>query len=267
MKQEGMKFDSEKTRLELIAPYATEQMGKILTSGAKKYGDRNWEKGMAFSRIIGAIKRHTLAIERGEDFDKESGLLHSAHVLCESMFLTEYYKIFPQGDDRMPMSLRKYRVGLDIDDVIADFCGAYCERFGLERPKTWNFDPAFMERYTELCKDESFFRDIKPLENMASLKFEPVCYITSRGCPKKWTEKWIVANGFPPAPVHCPGVDGSKVDIARNERLDIFVDDRYDNFAELTNAGIFTYLYTRAHNERYNVGHRRIHSLAEIFAD
>jgi hypothetical protein len=157
------------------------------------------------------------------------------------------------------------RIGLDIDDVLADFCGEYCKRYGLERPKTWRFDPLFSERYAELCNDESFFLDMPALESMDKLRFEPVCYITSRACPKEWTERWLAKNGFPPAPVYCPGPDASKVDIAKAERLDIFVDDRFDNFVELTRAGVFTYLYSQPHNARYNVGHRRINSLAELF--
>lgn len=270
MKQEGRKHDSGKTRLELLPPFATEQVGRILTAGAKKYGDRNWENGMAFSRIIGAMKRHLLAIERGEDYDigeGGDGELHSAHLLCEAMFLTEYYKIFPQGDDRKPIALRRFRIGLDIDDVLADFCGAYCARFGLDLPDTWTFDPLFKERYAELCKDEPFFMDMRPKGSMDNLRFEPVCYITSRGCPKEWTERWLVANGFPPVPVYHSGIGGSKVEIAKRENLDIFVDDNYDNFVDLTEAGIFTYLYTATHNLRYEVGHRRIYGLSQILSD
>ena len=44
----------------------------------------------------------------------------------------------------------------------------------------------------------------------------------------------------------------------------IFVDDKFDNFKECTNAGIFTYLMTAKHNEYYNVGHRRIHNLENL---
>lgn len=262
---EGLKFDGKKTMHELVPPFAQEQYAKVLTFGAQKYAPHNWEKGIEWSRIIGAIKRHTLAIERGEDYDPETGLLHSAHLMCEAGFLTEFYKIFPQGDDRFIPAIRGYRIGLDIDDVLADFVGSYCERYGMERPKTWNFDPQFMERYAELCKDESFFSDMKPLVSMNDLPFEPVCYITSRGCPKEWTEAWLSANGFPPAPVHYSGIEGSKVEIAKKERLNIFIDDRFENFAELTNAGIFTYLMDAPHNYRYDVGHRRLHSLTEIF--
>jgi len=268
MSGNGSKFDDGKPMYNLVSPFAHEQLARVLTNGAVKYGAENWKQGIAFSRIIAACERHLAAIKRGEDYDigpKGDGLLHSAHLMCEAMFLTEFYKIFPQGDDRAIDALKAYRIGLDIDDVLADFCGEYCKRYGLERPKTWTFDPLFAERYAELCNDESFFLDMPALESMDKLRFEPVCYITSRACPKEWTERWLAKNGFPPAPVYCPGPDSSKVDIAKAERLDIFVDDRFDNFAELTKAGVFTYLYSQPHNARYNVGHRRINSLAELF--
>ena len=264
---EGLKFDGKKTMHELVPPYAQEQYAKVLTFGAQKYAPHNWEKGIEWSRIIGAIKRHTLAIERGEDYDPETGLLHSAHLMCEAGFLTEFYKVFPQGDNRFIPELRGYRVGLDIDDVLADFCGAYCERFDMERPKFWNFDSLFSERYAELMKDRDFWMNINPLCTPDSLPFEPVCYITSRGVAKEITEEWLRVNGFPPAPVHYSGMEGSKVDIAKSEKLDIFVDDRFENFAEMNNAGIFTFLFDAPHNKRYRVGHKRIKSLSDIFAN
>ena len=261
--EQGKKFDKKKTRYELLPPYAIEQMAKVMTLGADKYGDRNWEAGIHFTRIIGACERHLAAISRGEDYDPESGLLHSAHLLCEAGFLTEYYKIRPEFDDR-PKPYMK-RVGLDIDDVLADFMGAYSNRFGTEKPKAWNFDPYFEERYNEVCEDYNFWKTMKPMYFPGILPFEPVCYITNRGCPKEWTEEWLYSNRFPSAPVHYVGLEGSKVDIAKQENLDIFVDDCFKNFVELNQAGVFTRLLTASHNLRYNVGHYRLDSLYDIF--
>lgn len=250
---------------ELAPPFAQEQYAKVLTFGAKKYSPHNWERGMKWSRIIGAIKRHTLAIERGEDYDQETGLLHSAHLMCEAGFLTEYYKIFPHGDDRENEIMRGYRIGLDIDDVLSDFCPAFCKRYGLEEPKFWMFDRDIAKKFDELAQDREFWTSLPVKTAPDSLPFEPVCYITSRKIPKEWTEEWIDRNGFARVPVYQVGIDGSKVEVAQKARLDIFVDDRFENFAELTNAGIFTYLFDAPHNRRYDVGHRRIYSLKDIF--
>ena len=262
----GTKFDTEKPRYELMSPFAMENLARVLTNGAKKYGDRNWEDGIKFSRIIGACERHIAAIKRGEDFDigpKGDGELHSAHLLCEAMFLTEYYKIAPEFDDR-PIRQDK-RIGLDIDDVLCDFAGSYCREYGMDTPKSWQFDQKFKERYAELCDNCKWFLNLPRLCNPDELPFEPVVYITARGCDKAITEQWIHDNGFPTATVVQVTPGASKVDACREYKLEIFVDDSWNNFTELTNAGIFTYLFTREHNKRYNVGHRRLNRLQDIF--
>lgn len=99
----GLKHDDEKNRLDLIPPVATEGIGLVLTFGAKKYDAYNWAKGINYSRIIGAIKRHLLAIEKGEDTDSESGLLHADHIACNVAFLQTYMRYaerYKEFDDR-----------------------------------------------------------------------------------------------------------------------------------------------------------------------
>lgn len=97
---QGKKFDGGKPRMELISPYAIEELAKVLTFGAKKYADRNWEQGFAWSRAIAAVLRHSFAYLRGETHDPETGLSHMAHVLCEAMFLVHFEKTHPSLDDR-----------------------------------------------------------------------------------------------------------------------------------------------------------------------
>jgi len=99
-KNEGNKFDKNKVRYELIPVFSLRELAKILTSGAIKYGDRNWEKGFAWSRAYGAAQRHLNAFWGGEDIDKESGQPHLAHALCEVMFLLEFTKTHKDKDDR-----------------------------------------------------------------------------------------------------------------------------------------------------------------------
>lgn len=96
----GKKNDAEKNRLDLISPIAIEELGKVLTFGANKYSSRNWEKGINWTRIIGAILRHTIAYMRGEDKDPETGLSHMSHVLTEAMFLIHFERTRKEFDDR-----------------------------------------------------------------------------------------------------------------------------------------------------------------------
>ena len=96
----GKKFDEGKLRFDLCPPEAEEGLAGVLTCGANKYGDRNWEKGIAWGRVYGAVRRHLQAFWKGEDLDPESGLPHLDHALCGIAFLTTYYKRGIGADDR-----------------------------------------------------------------------------------------------------------------------------------------------------------------------
>ena len=146
----GLRYNKGKTRYDLIPPFAQEQYGRVLTKGAEKYAERNWEHGMEWSKVIASLERHIQAIKRGEDYDPETGLLHSAHVMCNAAFLTEYYKIFPQGDDRPHRYLNTPKIGLDIDEVLADWVGHWTKYHGQEVPETWNFDRSIREKFMKL---------------------------------------------------------------------------------------------------------------------
>ena len=85
----GTKHDKGKNRLELIPTELIENVGKVMTHGAKKYGDYNW-KGFCKSdidRLTGAAMRHLEAYRKGEWFDEESGLPHIAHCAANCGFL------------------------------------------------------------------------------------------------------------------------------------------------------------------------------------
>jgi hypothetical protein len=96
----GIKHDDEKLRVDLLPVDALEGVSAVLTHGAKKYGDRNWEGGLAFGRLYGAVLRHLFAFWRGRDVDPESGLPHLDHALCELMFLSAMWRRRKDLDDR-----------------------------------------------------------------------------------------------------------------------------------------------------------------------
>ena len=266
MEDKGLRFNQGKTRHDLVPVFAQEQYARVLTKGSEKYAERNWEFGMRWSKVIASMKRHIQAFESGEDYDKETGLLHTAHIMCNAGFLTEYYKIYPQGDDRPHKYLKAPKIGLDIDEVLADWVGHWTKHHGQEVPEAWNFDRNIGEKFELLKDDKEFWLSIPVKTNPADIHFEPHCYITSRSIPKQWTEEWLDKNGFPTMPVHSVGLGESKIEVAKKSGIDIFVDDRYENFVELNNSGICTYLFDAPHNRRYNVGYKRIFSLNELFA-
>lgn len=99
-KVEGVKFDDDKPRYDLIPPEALEGLAKVLTFGAKKYAPRNWEKGLTWGRVFAALMRHLWAWWRGEDKDSETGLSHLDHAACCIAFLQTYEVRHTGTDDR-----------------------------------------------------------------------------------------------------------------------------------------------------------------------
>lgn len=97
---EGDKFDGDKIRTDLLSVPAMMGTSKVLTFGAKRYGDRNWEKGLSFSRVFGACLRHLFSWWMKIDNDEESGINHLHHAACCIMFLQHYVETKTGKDDR-----------------------------------------------------------------------------------------------------------------------------------------------------------------------
>lgn len=94
----GLKFDQDKLQYSLMSIHAIEEMLKVLQYGAKKYGARNWEKGLKYSRVIDATYRHLGDYLKGIRIDPETGLPTMAHVMCNIMFLL-HYELTNTGED------------------------------------------------------------------------------------------------------------------------------------------------------------------------
>lgn len=265
---EAIRYDQGKNQLDLVPPSLIEEVGKVMTLvGTTKYPPDNWRKGMSWRKCIASLKRHILAFEKGEDFDPETGLFHLAHAGCNIAFLLEYYKLCPEKDDRVHLTFApKKKIGLDVDEVIADLVGTLMEEFPnklKKRSEYWR-DPVFLECFNKVKDDRDFYLRIKPKVDPLSLPFEPTCYITARNCPTDVTIEWLQKHGFPSAFVHTVPMGTSKVEVAKSAGIDIFVDDNYDNYVDLNKNGICTFLMDAPHNRRYNVGYRRIQTLEQL---
>ena len=57
---------------------------------------------------------------------------------------------------------------------------------------------------------------------------------------------------------------GSKSRVAKANKLDLFIDDCYDNYKEIKDSGIPCKLYTCSHNLQYDVGSDRIKNMEKI---
>ena len=107
----GYKADEAKPRMDLIPPEAIFALATVLSFGAAKYADRNWEKGMKWSRPFGAAMRHLWAWWGGKtptttnflfgDLDAETGFSHLWHAICCLAFLVSYEeRQMTEWDDR-----------------------------------------------------------------------------------------------------------------------------------------------------------------------
>lgn len=82
------KYDSGKSRPDLIPGEVLLSIGDVLAYGAKKYAPNNWQRpGTSVNRYHAAALRHIAAWDAGEEIDNESGLHHIDHALCCLIFM------------------------------------------------------------------------------------------------------------------------------------------------------------------------------------
>lgn len=261
MNHPGLRHNENKLPWELLPIKATEELLKVLQKGAIKYAPRNWEKGLSWSDTAASAYRHLAAFMSGEDYDKEDGLLHVAHLMANATFLAQFYHTYPQGDDRPICATVVPKFTLDVDDVLADFVGGLINRGYIdEPPTTWAFSYEFIHKILpELELDQDFWLSLESLQR--ELPFEPEAYISSRSIPVEWTQMWLEQNGYPARPVYH---SKSKVDIISRIDPAFHVDDSLQIYKKCREAGIACYLYTARHNLMSSVGHWRILTLEDI---
>ncbi len=68
--------------------------------GSRKYADRNWEKGYAWSLSYAAMQRHLHQFWSGESIDEETGGHHLAAAVFHCLALMEFERTHPELDDR-----------------------------------------------------------------------------------------------------------------------------------------------------------------------
>lgn len=261
----GLRYNKGKLRYDLLHPKALEGMTKVLTKGAEKYLPRNWELGMRWSDVMQSLERHLQAFKDGEDFDPETGELHMDHIQCNAHFLSAYYHIYPQGDDRNLWFKRPIkRLYLDIDGVLADFEKHFLTYLNLpmDHPTDWN-DYRFRDKFSEIENDLTFWSGIPRIFDPAEFDYPIKGYVTARPIDNQLTSAWLECAGFPKGELINVGSNGSKVEILK-EKCDVFVDDSIYNFTELQSAGVTCFLMSRPHNKKYNVGFYRVQDIKDL---
>lgn len=118
----------DKPRPALISPYADMREGTWLAIGARKYAERNWEKGMPISRCIESLERHLMAYKMGKT-DED----HIAALRCNAGFILHYEEmiklgVLPAELDDMP-KYEQHVVGVDpAEEATAEHYSAYCRK-------------------------------------------------------------------------------------------------------------------------------------------
>lgn len=154
----------------------------------------------------------------------------------------------------------KLRIGLDVDDVLVDWFGAYVKRYGpikKDSDITRNIN-------RHLKYDKDFWVNLE-LINKPNFEIELIC--TKRVINKDWTRESLVKNGInmikpdgktvPIYQVYCQS--RKKSDYIKG-RVDLFVDDSLSNFIEMNKNGVPCLLMHTENNKHWGpVG--RVYSL------
>ncbi len=78
-------LDDNKPRYELIPVEALKRVAMLYASGAKKYSDDNWKKGMPYKRVLGSLLRHVHNFQEGDVSED-----HLAAVVFNAMAIMYY---------------------------------------------------------------------------------------------------------------------------------------------------------------------------------
>ena len=132
------------------------------------------------------------------------------------------------------------RIGLDIDDVVAQFFPAMCRKVGkaCERINIWDgVDEAAFVRLNmpKVEANNRFWLNLVPLSRPEDFTFDFDYYVTSS--PKamiKYRIEWLRMHGFPIRPV-VQSMD--KLKTMHDLNLDVLIDDKPATLDKIKDAG------------------------------
>ena len=83
---------SDKSRPDLISPFAEEKVGHWMRMGAEKYSENNWQKGMPYSRVVASLKRHVMRYQQGDRTED-----HLSAIIFNAQALLHYDAMIARG--------------------------------------------------------------------------------------------------------------------------------------------------------------------------
>jgi len=141
----GLRYNTDKNPVELVPPSLILAVGEVFGEGAKKYAPRNWERGMAWTKVYGCLMRHILkwASPFHSDIDEESGKTHLAHAATNIAMLIEYTLTCPELDDRVKVVTNEIKtVDKETEEMLED----------LNKEFEFQADGISDEAWMEICK-------------------------------------------------------------------------------------------------------------------
>lgn len=159
------------------------------------------------------------------------------------------------------------RIGLDIDQVLADWAGSF---FKLYNPKNDSDITRICNQ--KLAKDREFWLNLDVIQY--PIGFEPTLYCTKRSCLKTYSKEWLSKNNFPNKPVYQVYCQNDNKARYIKGRVDVFVDDSIYNFIQMNSYGIPTLLMNTPYNQEwgpigriYNLEYQEIADTYNLMAE
>jgi hypothetical protein len=139
--------------------------------------------------------------------------------------------------------MSKLKIGLDIDEVLANWWDPYKQRFGI--PKT---DSEITKNCNQkLSRDREFWLNLPVIRR--NIGFDPTLYCTKRSCLKTYTKDWLDNNNFPHKPVYQVLYQKANKANYIKGRIDVFVDDSPFNFITMNRSGVPCLLMNTEYNQ------------------
>ena len=185
------------------------------------------------------------------------------------------------------------KIGLDIDGVLANFCPDYQSLFitttgrdtfqpgDAENPPSWDWpdDRGYTAKETSavwerIKTNHAFWLGLGETPHCSTLRMmvldlmrnHDLYYITARpGVDAKWqTEQWLRAHLFIDLPTVL--ISSEKGLCARALKLDVYIDDNWDNVEDVLERSpeTRTYLLNRRYNAAFTTA-KRVETLGQMF--
>lgn len=123
----------------------------------------------------------------------------------------------------------KFKIALDLDDVLAQFYPAMCKRFGVPVMQTNIWDPqghasVVANNFHIIQHNKNFWLNLERLSSPEDITFPVDCYLTSSPpLMKQARQQWLSMHKFPQAPLI---MTSNKAEVMRQRDIDVLIDDK-----------------------------------------